>query len=130
MDEQNTPVSVSPEAAPKTEKRRKRKNLAAWLLLAVALALLVAVVMLFTIRIGSGLALYTDVADVRTRAISCEDYDEAIARRPDAVIRWSVPIGDERFDSFSEELVLSALPEDEIERLAYFPALRHVDAES
>ena len=130
MDEQNTPVSVSPEAAPKTEKRRKRKNLAAWLLLAVALALLVAVVMLFTIRIGSGLALYTDVADVRARAISCEDYDEAIARRPDAVIRWSVPIGDERFDSFSEELVLSALPEDEIERLAYFPALRHVDAES
>ena len=65
MDEEKTPVSGSTEAAPKVIKQKKGRNLAAWLLLAVALALLVAVVKIFTVRIGSGLALYTDVADVR-----------------------------------------------------------------
>ena len=130
MDEEKTPVSGSTEAAPKTIKRRKKRNLAAWLLIAVALALLVAVVKIFTIRIGSGLALYTDVADVRERAVSCEEYDEAIARRPDAAIRWNVPIGDDRFDSYAEEITLSSLPEDEIDRLRYFPALETVDARS
>ncbi len=128
MDEEKTPVSGSTEAAPKAIKQKKGRNLAAWLLLAVALALLVAVVKIFTVRIGSGLALYTDVADVRERAVSCEEYDEAIARRPDAVIRWSVPIGDARFDSFAEEITLASLPEDEVGRLRYFPALETVDA--
>ena len=128
MDEEKTPVSGGTEAAPKTKKHRKGRKLAACLLIAVALALLVAVVKIFTIPIGSGRALYTDVADVRARAVSCEEYDEAIARRPDAVIRWNVPIGDEHFDSFASELTLFALPEDEVGRLRYFPALERVDA--
>ena len=128
MDEEKTPVSGGTEAAPKTKKHSKGRKLAACLLIAVALALLVAVVKIFTIPIGSGRALYTDVADVRARAVSCEEYDEAIARRPDAVIRWNVPIGDEHFDSFASELTLFALPEDEVGRLRYFPALERVDA--
>ena len=128
MDEEKTPVSGGTEAAPKTKKHSKGRKLAACLLIAVALALLVAVVKIFTIPIGSGRALYTDVADVRARSVSCEEYDEAIARRPDAVIRWNVPIGDEHFDSFASELTLFALPEDEVGRLRYFPALERVDA--
>ena len=105
----------------------KQKALLAAVLLILAAALLAR--QLLTVRIGDRRYARADVIDARGELLSCEQYDAAAANSASA-IRWSVPIGGDRFDSFSEELVLSALPEGEIERLAYFPALRHVDAES
>ena len=101
------------------------------LVLSVTAALLVcaaAAVLLLCVRVGGRLYLRADTIDARGAALSCADYDAARARLPGTAIRWSVPVGEERFDSFSEELVLSALPEDEIDRLGYFPRLRRVDA--
>ena len=113
------------ETAKKANTDKKRLALA---LLAAALALLAFCAFRFTLRVGGRLYLCADVADARGAALSCADYDAAHARRPRAAIRWSVPIGGERFDSFSETIVLSSLPEDQVDRLGYFPYLRTVDA--
>ena len=110
-------------------KRNKgRKGLIAALLLVLALALFAVAAWLFTVRVGDRLYLCADIADARGAALSCEDYEEALARRPRAVIRWSVPIGQARYDSFSETLKLETLPEEELDRLGYFPNLKTVDA--
>ena len=108
-------------------KGKQKALLAAAILLVLAAAALGAR-QLLTVRIGERRYPRAELIDARGALLSCEQYDAA-AKESASVIRWSVPIGEARFDSFSEELVLSALPESEIERLAYFPSLRHVDAE-
>ena len=105
-----------------------RKGLLAIALFALALILCAAALKLFTVRAGGRLYLCTDVADLRAAALSCEDYEDAARRAGDRPLRWSVPIGNERFDSFSETISLSALPRDEIGRFAYFPYLKTVEA--
>ena len=105
-----------------------RKGRLALALLALALILCAAAFHFFTVRVGGRLYLCTDVADARGAALSCEDYEAAAARAGKKQIRWSVPIGGERFDSFSETITLNALPEEEIDRLCYFPHLKEVDA--
>lgn len=95
---------------------------------ALALAILFLGLWMFTLRVGGKLYFRMDTLDLRGEAISCGDYDAAVSRRPGAAIRWDVPIGEARFDSFSETIRLSSLPADEIGRLAYFPYLREVDA--
>lgn len=105
------------------------KGRTAVLLLALALVLCTAAAFLFTVRVGGRLYFCADTADARAADISCEEYEAAAARRPGKQIRWSVPIGEERFDSFSETLELAALPEEEIGRLSYFPYLETVDVQ-
>ena len=111
----------------KKEKRGGKGRLAL-VLFALALALCAAAAWLFTVRVGDRLYFCADVADARGAAVSCADYEAAAARSGAERIRWSVPIGKDRYDSFSETLTLSSLPEDEIERLKYFPYLSVVDA--
>ena len=114
------------------EKAKNRrpggKGRLALIFFVLALALLATAACLFTVRVGGRLYVCADVADARGAALSCEEYDEAAARSGFKQIRWSVPIGSERYDSFSEILTLSSLPADEIGRLAYFPYLSVVDA--
>ena len=83
------------------EQNGKRKK--GIIVLAVTAALLVcaaAAVLLLTVRIGGRLYRRADVIDARRAALSCADYDAAAAKVPGTAIRWSVPIGQERFDSF------------------------------
>ena len=114
------------------EKAKNRrpggKGRLALIFFVLALALLATAACLFTVHVGGRLYVCADVADARGAALSCEEYDEAAARSGFKQIRWSVPIGSERYDSFSEILTLSSLPADEIGRLAYFPYLSVVDA--
>ena len=114
------------------EKAKNRrpggKGRLALIFFVLALALLATAACLFTVRVGGRLYVCADVADARGAALSCEEYDEAAARSGFKQIRWSVPIGSERYDSFSEILTLSSLLADEIGRLAYFPYLSVVDA--
>ena len=105
-----------------------RKGRLALALFSLALILCAAAFHFFTVRVGGRLYLCTEVADARGAALSCEDYEAAAARAGKKQIRWSVPIGGERFDSFSETITLNALPEEEIDRLGYFPHLKEVDA--
>ena len=65
---------------------------------------------------------------MRKAELKSEEYDAAAASLPSSVIRWSVPIGGARYDSFSEEITLSSLPADEVGRLGYFPKLKTIDA--
>ena len=110
------------------KKSHQSKLLLALALLLLALTIAAVGVWLFTLRVGGRLYFCADVVDLRAVPLSCADYDDAHARKPVAVVRWSVPIGNERFDSFSESITLSSLPEDQLDRLAYFPELRRVDA--
>ena len=134
-EEKRIPDTETPSGAASAEEtrsdgndRKKNKLLTACLLLAFALVLLFAAAVLFTVRIGGRFYLSADTIDLRERELRCEDIDAALERRPDVSIRWMVPLGGERFDSFSEAICLNALGEDEVERLNYFPFLRNVDA--
>ena len=132
MDEEKRPAPAPAETAAATEttgkQHRETRRLAAVLLFAFALVLLFAAYKLFTVRAGGRLYFCAGEADIRSAEISCEEFDRLSAKRADLPIRWSVPVGGERFDSFSEELTLSALPQDEVEHLRYFPNLKRVDA--
>lgn len=111
---------------PKTQRKITRGILAA----AVALLLVgaAAVVLLFTVRIGNRRYFRTQVIDARASVLTAAEYDAAAAALPGRVIRWSVPIGGERFDSFSDRICLSSLSEEELALLEYFPALKTIDA--
>ena len=134
-EEKRVPDAETREDGPKAAEtpsgeggRKKNRLPAVCLLLALALVLLFVGALLFTVRIGGRFYLTADTIDLRDRELRCEDYDAAVARRGELAIRWSVPIGGEKFDSFSEAICLGALPADEIGRLGYFPFLRNVDA--
>ena len=111
-----------------TKEKRKRRT---GLLLALALMLVLASAaawLLLTVRIGPRRYRRAELIDVRAAELKCEEYDAAAASLPSSVIRWSVPIGGARYDSFSEEITLSSLPADEVGRLGYFPNLKTIDA--
>ena len=132
MDEEKIPAEQNsePETARETGEggRKKHALLTACLLLALALVLLLAAALLFTVRIGGKLYLTADTIDLRERDVSVEEYEQAAARRPDVPIRWSVPLGGAKYDNFAETITLDSLAEDEIGLLADFPYLETVDA--
>lgn len=64
--------------------------------------------------------------DLRGNPISIESYSTLSAALPDCAILWSVPVGDERFDSDAAALALNNLPEDAETLLSYFPNLKTV----
>ena len=112
---------------------REKQTRGRALLFALALALLIAAAgaaawLLTTVRIGEHRYRRAEIVDARAETLDCAAYEAAASSLPGAELRWSVPIGDERFDSFSEELTLAALPEDQVERLGCFPKLKAVDA--
>ena len=109
------------------EKRTRRTGLLLALALVLALAS-AAAWLLLTVRIGPRRYRRAELIDVRAAELKCEEYDAAAASLPSSVIRWSVPIGGARYDSFSEEITLSSLPADEVGRLGYFPKLKTIDA--
>ena len=127
MDENK---SAAATAAPETTEKGKSKRWIICVLLGFALVLLVSCVFLFTLRVGNRRYLCAGGVDARAQELSVEDYAAAAARRPDVSIRWSVPLGGERFDSFSETLTIRSLPESEVDRFALFPYLEVVDARS
>lgn len=109
------------------EKRTRRTGLLLALALVLALAS-AAAWLLLTVRIGPRRYRRAELIDVRAAELKSEEYDAAAASLPSSVIRWSVPIGGARYDSFSEEITLSSLPADEVGRLGYFPKLKTIDA--
>ena len=127
MDENNSRTAelTAPE---KTEKDGRSKGYLVFLLLGFALILLLSCAFLFTLRVGNRRYLCTGTVDARGQELSAAEIEKAAERRPDVPIRWSVPIGEERFDSFSEILTLTSLPENALDDLGYFPYLQVVDA--
>ena len=108
--------------------QKTKGKLIPWLVAAALLVCAAAAVLLMTVKVGGRLYRRAELIDVRGETLSVEDYEATAAKLPESVIRWSVPLGGERFDSFSEELTISSLPEEDAELLRYFPNLKKLDA--
>ncbi len=67
--------------------------------------------------------------DLRGNEISARDFASLAAALPDCDILWSVPVGDERFDSDSTSITLAGVPGGLNEILGYFPDLNEVTIE-
>ena len=86
---------------PAKQKNTKAGRLIALALFVLALLILALGVRLFTLRVDERRYFCLDTLDLRGKTVSCEDYEDAAARRPGLTIRWDVPIGDGRYDSLS-----------------------------
>ena len=106
----------------------KRKRTALWIAAAALLVCAAAAVLLFTVRVGGRLYRRAELIDARDAALSVEDYEAAAKKHPDTLIRWSVPLGGERFDSFSESVTIHSLPAEEVDNFRYMQNLKTVDA--
>jgi Leucine-rich repeat (LRR) protein len=67
--------------------------------------------------------------DLRGNEIPIRDFNALSVALPDCEILWSVPVGNERFDSDSTSLALTDVPDDLVDILEYFPVLEEVSAE-
>ncbi len=61
--------------------------------------------------------------------VSVEDYQSLREVFPDCHIRWSVPLSSGRYDNESEEIIISSITEEDIEKIALFPDLKKIEAE-
>ena len=66
---------------------------------------------------------------VDARRCDCtEEIIQLIGEYPALDVRWMIPIGDQRFDSRSEEIAVGDFSLDEVKNFSFFTALRRVDA--
>ena len=77
---------------------------------------------------GKPVLLTGNTLDYRDTAITPEEYEELKESFPDKQILWSVPLGEDYFESTSEYIILNGLNKDEVGRFSYFPNLKTVDA--
>ena len=110
------------------ENRASLRKRIAFALAVLALALLAASALIFTVPFAGRRCLRTDYIDARLLRLDPERCEAAAAEYPGETVRWRVPVGGKRFDSFSEELKISSLPEEDVGNLAYFPRLKRIDA--
>lgn len=96
--------------------------------LAVLLTIVVAVLQLFNFSIGRPIYRYSKHLDLRKDDISLDEYTALCQELPDCTIRWMIPIGEDRFDNFSQEIVITDLDEKDIPMFAYFTDLQRVKA--
>lgn len=68
--------------------------------------------------------------DLRDRALTTEEYDALGWKMPGTEILWSVPLSGGYCDSSAEELTVTRFQHSDVEKLAYFPDLKTVNAES
>ena len=112
-----------------TDTGRAGKKL--WILIPVIAVLIIAaaLVWLNSVYIYAGGLHRRDSAqiDVRGKSISEERYLRLREQLPDCKIYWDVPIGGAVIDCESTAIVLTSLTEEDVARLAFFPALAELD---
>ena len=67
------------------------------------------------------------LADLRNTGLTPADYDMLHAALPNCEILWQVPFQGNYLDPNSTELTISAISQDELPLLAYFPSLKSID---
>lgn len=67
--------------------------------------------------------------DLRGTGITAEQYDQLHAALPHCEILWSVPFQDTFYENTTQELVLDSLSHNDLDVLAYFPALTSINAD-
>ena len=109
--------------------RRGGKKL--WILISVIAVLIIAaaLVWLNSVYVYAGGLHRRDSAqiDLRGKSISEERYIRLREQLPDCKIYWDVPIGGAVIDCESTAIVLTSLTEEDVARLAFFPALAELD---
>ena len=112
-----------------TDTGRAGKKL--WILIPVIAVLIIAaaLVWLNSVYIYAGGLHRRDSAqiDLRGKSISEERYLRLREQLPDCKIYWDVPIGGAVIDCESTAIVLTSLTEEDVARLAFFPALAELD---
>ena len=74
-------------------------------------------------------AYFPSLRSVDARGADCSDeIRELIRSYPSLDVRWMVPVGEGRYDNYSEELRLGDFSMAELESFDYFLSLRRVDA--
>ncbi|MBQ3275702.1 MAG: hypothetical protein IJH47_01415 [Oscillospiraceae bacterium] len=121
---------ASAEEASAEENPEKKRKLPLRPVLLIALAAIAAAVVWFLsshVIVGnSAIPKNAAATDLRGQSVTVEEFNELSAKLPDTEIRWNVPLSTGDQDSFSEELTLSALTEEDVERMQYFPRLKRV----
>lgn len=112
-----------------TDTGRAGKKL--WILIPVIAVLIIAaaLVWLNSVYVYAGGLHRRDSAqiDLRGKSISAERYLRLREQLPDCKIYWDVPIGGAVIDCESTAIVLTSLKEEDVARLAFFPALAELD---
>ena len=70
----------------------------------------------------------TQVINLRNRNIAVEEYEMIRKELPDCEILWNVPFQNTSYPDDTTDIMLSRLSEEDIPMLAYFPALKTIDA--
>ena len=115
----------------------RRKGLAGTIaaaVLVIALAVILAVscfiLKRYVVMGGQLFAKNQQVLDLRTRAITRDEFDHLSWKMPGTKILWSVPLSGGYADSTTEILTVTHFSQGDVELLAYFPNLTTVDAQS
>ena len=67
--------------------------------------------------------------DLREREVTCSAYDKLKKKLPGCTILWNVPFQGEKYPSFTSELTVEALTDEDVEVLDYFPQLEVLQAQ-
>ena len=98
--------------------------------LAVILAVSCFILKRYVVMGGQLFAKNQQVLDLRTRAITRDEFDHLSWKMPGTKILWSVPLSGGYADSTTEILTVTHFSQGDVELLAYFPNLTTVDAQS
>ena len=108
----------------------KKKSM---LLLGIAVVLVLALVLwVFSANVMVGGRMYSKnsrTLDLRGQAIRVEEYEALRQKLPGCEVQWDVPLSSGTFPEETEVLTLSALTEEDINAIGYFPKLHTVEAE-
>lgn len=66
--------------------------------------------------------------DLREREVTCTAYDKLKEKLPGCTILWNVPFQGATYQSFTEELTVTQLSQEDVVQLDYFPQLQVVNA--
>ena len=113
----------------------RRKGLAGTIvitILAITLAVILAVSYFvlknFVVLNGQLFPKGQAVLDLRTQAITTEEYDILIRKMPGTRIYWSVPFQGSYYDSEITQLTITQLTSADVDTISYFPSLETVNA--
>lgn len=111
----------------------ERKKKITWLIVVPAMVLLLlcsglAVQMLFVFPWGQPLLRSSTEADLRELEMTVEEYTALAAELPDCHILWMIPIGDQRYDCTSAQIVVDSVETEDFPLYAMFDDLQRIDA--
>lgn len=111
-------------------RKRRKKHAKRFLTVLLILLLLVAAGGLFLLNfriIRGRVYRIGETIDLTEYELTPREYEDILSSNPGAEIVWTVPIGDNRYDSRSESVTVGEFSAVDIPNFAYFPLLKTVD---